>query len=449
MATDSMSWQEVKEEMQRRKDNKGRVLRKGEYQRKDGSYMYVYKTDLGKKRTVYARTLKDLRAKEDEITRDVLEGINPDGARVTVNDFYERWKSARALDVKAEVLRENTFANYCYMYEQFVMSGFGDARLKDVTPARVEAFYKTLITERGLKLHTVDAVHVPLCQVLQLAEESNYIRRNPASGAMRKVKQAYRKKEVGIPSDERALTVEQQELLLSFVRDHEAFGRWYPMLLVFVKTGMRVGELTGLRRCDVDMEHDVISVNHTLVHYSKGKGLGVRYAINETKTPSGKRTIPMLPEVREAFALEFERQEREGVKPRMVIDGYGDFVFVNRFGDCLNQGTINKALKRIVRDCNFAQLDKGESVLLPNFSCHWLRHTFTTRLNEQNVNIKAAQALLGHREGSNVTLDVYTAAQDEFVRSELLKIADQDTNPDTNDLQTFTTGSHEGSVRVA
>ena len=69
---------------QRRKDSKGRVLRKGEYERKDGSYMYVFKSAVGKKTTVYAPTLKELRIKEDDTNRDILDGINPDGARIII-----------------------------------------------------------------------------------------------------------------------------------------------------------------------------------------------------------------------------------------------------------------------------------------------------------------------------------------------------------------------------
>ena len=70
-----------------------------------------------------------------------------------------------------------------------------------------------------------------------------------------------------------------------------------------------------------------------------------------------------------------------------VIDGYTDFIFINRFGGVQHQGTLNKAIRRIIRDCNDKQLESGikNPVLLPPFSCHSLRHTFTTRLVEANV----------------------------------------------------------------
>jgi len=415
-----------------RKDSKGRVLRKGEYQRKDGTYMYVYRNAIGKKRTIYAPTLPKLRAKEEAVKTDIMDGISPDVTKTTINEMYERWKGARFLDVEIGTLRDSTYSNYCYMFEHFVKPNFGDMRIKEVSSAHIEAFYKMLISERGLKINSVDGVHVPLNQVMQLAVDSNYLRKNPADGMMRKLKTAYRKKETGGSTSERALTASQQQVFLDFLERSDTFSRWLPLFTVLLFTGMRVGELTGLRWRDVDAEKGWINVTHTLVHYSKGKGREVKYAINDTKTPAGKRTIPMLPEVKIAIEQEQERQKLEGVKSHMIIDGYGDFIFVNRFGDCLNQGTINKALRRIVRDCNFEQLNKGSDIILPAFSCHWLRHTFATRLIESGVNVKAAQDILGHAD-VRTTLNIYAAAHEDFVRDELGKL----TNDATKDLQTF------------
>ena len=89
----------------------------------------------------------------------------------------------------------------------------------------------------------------------------------------------------------------------------------------------------------------------------------------------------MLDYVKAAFLEEKQLQEAFGIHCKVTIDGYTDFIFVNRFGAAQHQGTLNKALRRIIRDCNEEQLKKTgkEPVLLPRFSCHSLRHTFTTR----------------------------------------------------------------------
>lgn len=101
------------------------------------------------------------------------------------------------------------------------------------------------------------------------------------------------------------------------------------------------------------------------------------------------------------------------------MDGYTDFVFVNRFGNVQHQGTLNKALRRIIRDCNEEQLKKYKNppVLLPQFSCHSLRHTFTTRLIEAGVNIKVVQEVLGHAD-FDTTMNIYTHVTQDLKKRE-------------------------------
>ena len=105
----------------------------------------------------------------------------------------------------------------------------------------------------------------------------------------------------------------------------------------------------------------------------------------------------------------------------MTIDGYTDFIFVNRFGNTQHQGTLNKAIRRIIRDCNDEVLLKEEDdpVLLPHFSCHSLRHTFTTRMCEAGVNVKVIQDALGHADIST-TLNIYADVTKELKKNEFV-----------------------------
>lgn len=123
--------------------------------------------------------------------------------------------------------------------------------------------------------------------------------------------------------------------------------------------------------------------------------------------------------VKEALIRERKYQEYNGIACKQEVDGYTDFIFINRFGNCQHQGTLNKALRRIIRDCNDLQLEKDgkNAVLLPNFSCHSLRHTFVTRLIEAGVAVPVTQQLAGH-SSSDVTLDIYTTVSDEFMERE-------------------------------
>ena len=188
---------------------------------------------------------------------------------------------------------------------------------------------------------------------------------------------------------------------------------------------MRVGEITGLRWCDIDLEDETISINHTLVYFDKGRAEGCGFAVNTPKTKSGERTIPMLPKVKEAFLIEKDYQKEFNLKCKVIVDGYTDFIFLNRFGQPQHQGTLNKALRRIIRDCNYEVLDKEkkDSVILPRFSNHSLRHTFTTRLCEAGVNIKAMQDILGHAD-AETTLQIYTDATKDLKKAEMINFVD-------------------------
>ena len=124
----------------------------------------------------------------------------------------------------------------------------------------------------------------------------------------------------------------------------------------------------------------------------------------------------MLFEIAKRHGLELEEAE---IRCTVTVDGYTDFIFVNRFGECQHQGTLNKAIRRIIRDCNDEVLAKNpnSTVLLPRFSCHTLRHTFTTRMCEAGVNIKVIQDALGHSDIST-TLNIYADVTKELRKSE-------------------------------
>lgn len=183
-------------------------------------------------------------------------------------------------------------------------------------------------------------------------------------------------------------------------------------------SGLRVGEATGLRWEDVDLEQGIISVNHTLVYYNHAEN-GCYFGVNTPKTKAGRRLIPMTEIVKEAFQIEKAYQELHHISSKAEIDGYCNFVFINRFGNVHNQGTLNKALRRIIRDCNQEILDKANGkrvTMLPRFSCHILRHSFATRLCEAGVNMKVIQDVLGHAD-IGTTMNIYAdATKDMKVR---------------------------------
>ena len=138
-----------------------------------------------------------------------------------------------------------------------------------------------------------------------------------------------------------------------------------------------------------------------------------------TVTIGSKGQIVIPKAARETFEHEKQKQEDLGLHCEVTIDGYTDFIFINRFGQAQHQATLNKAIRRIIRDCNDEQFLHSDEpdVLLPHFSCHSLRHTFTTRMCEAGVNIKVIQDALGHSDIST-TLNIYADVTKEMKAEE-------------------------------
>lgn len=399
----------------KRKDKKKRVLKEGEYQRANGTYEYRWRTENGKRQYLYAKTLEELREKEQEVFRDKSDGIRTVNRNITVNDVYELWVKLK------KGLKDNTFSNYQYMYEQFVSQDFGKKKIAAIKRSDIRRFYNALADDLHLKVATIDNIHTVLHQVLDLAVEDEYLRNNPSDNALKELKQSH-----DFDGERRkALTLDEQKRLMSFLKNSEQYNHWLPIITVMVEGGLRVGEATGLRWEDVDLENNLIDINHTLVYYNHRVG-GCYFAINTPKTAAGRRSVPMTSAVKEAFQRERAYQLENGIVCDVRIGGYTDFVFVNRFGKAQHQGTINKAIRRIIRDCNGEELElldagkirKKDLVLLPKFSCHSLRHTCATRLCEAGVNMKVVQDVLGHADIST-TMNIYTDATRGFKEKEI------------------------------
>ena len=392
--------------MERRKDNKGRVLKEGEsYRKSDGLYMYRWFERDGERRTVYSSTLEGLREKEAEIQKDKSDGIRTDAKYVTVNDIYEMWK------VDKVGLKQTTETNYSYTYEHFVKDSLGKMRVQSLKKSDVRRFYNKLIDTDGIKMNTLDNIHTVLHQVLKVAVEDEYIRTNPSDGCVGDCKRAH-----GYEAPKQhALTFPEQDSFLEYMRDTPKYRHWLPLFTFLLGTGTRISEAVGIRWEDIHLKDDepYVEINHNTVYYSREKGK-CYFSVSTPKTEAGIRIIPIMKEVREALNDERKYQMEAGLRCSVEIDGYSNFVFLNRYGNIHNPQTINRAIKRITRDYNVEEIEKADkehrkAVLLPNFSCHNLRHTFASRLCESETNLKSIQEIMGHKDIAT-TMDVYAEA---------------------------------------
>lgn len=405
---------------QKRTDNKGRILKDNETQRKDGTYRFTYTDADGKRHDVYSRRLvptdrlppgcKDdlsLREKERKILRDLEDGIKATVEnRATLNDLFNLYISNKP------ELKQSTRSNYLYMYKKYVQDDIGKKKISSIKYSDVKAYYNRLIRERGFKPNSMEIIHTIIHPVFTMAVRDGYIRINPATGAMAEIKKSNNWEK----PKRHALTKAEQAAFIDYIKSSKIYNHWLPLFTVLLGTGCRIGEVIGLRWEDCDFEDGIISINHNMV-YRKYEGESkARFHIETPKTEAGTRIVPMLEEVKEALRTEWAKQEIIGFN-ESIIDGYTGFIFQNRYGDPLSPHSVNRAIDRIcaayIEDETIqADRDGRDPVLIRHFSAHNLRHTFCTRYCEVEKNIKAIQEIMGHAD-IETTMNIYAEATKE------------------------------------
>ena len=219
---------------QTRKDLRGRVLRKGESQRRsDERYVYTYTDPLGRRKYVYAQDLVTLREKEAQLLKDQMDGLDIYVAgKATVNFVFDRYMSLK------NNLKPTTKSNYLYMYDRFIRETFGKRNIAEIKYSDVVQFYNYLVEKQELQINTLETVHTLLHPTFQLAVRDDIIRKNPSDGVMAELK-----KNLGMKTGVRhALTIPQQRAFIEYIATHPIYYHWWPIFTVFLGTGCRIGD---------------------------------------------------------------------------------------------------------------------------------------------------------------------------------------------------------------
>lgn len=343
-----------------RKDPKGRKLREGESWRNDGRYSYRF-TDIrtGKRRTIYAQDLPELREKEKKIAKDMDDNILTDSAikKMTLNTLFERYMATREL-------KDPTRVNYIRVWNNRVKDEIGNIKVVQMLPSHIKAYYSKL-SKAGYAHSTIKYINNMIFPALEMAVDDDIIRKNPSKGSI---------SDYGRPAEERvALTISQQEKLIDFVKQSNVYNTYYPMLTIMIGTGLRCGELIGLTWKDVDTRERRLNVDHQLIY--KNYGDGCRFHISTPKTDSGIRVIPMTQEVQKAFEEQRKINFMLAKDKSFEVDGYSGFVFTAKSGRPLMPYGVNSVLYNIVDAYNKAEVQKAKkehrkAELLPKVSAH-------------------------------------------------------------------------------
>ncbi len=372
--------------MAKRTDSKGRILKNGEGQRaQDGRYFFRYNDTTGKRRTIYSTSLPDLRDKEKEIQRDLEDGIDTARGDMTLNELFDLYMSTKTN------LRQSTRTQYNTTWNCNIRSSaIGGMKIKDIRAAHINAVYAAL-TARGFCAGTIKEIHKLVKASLELALDSDWIRKNPAKNSSKSIS--------GGKHDRSALTRAEEAELLDYVKNSR-YRIHFPFISFLLNTGMRASEMCGLEWKDVDLKNNVVHV-HQQLNYGDIPGEGMKYYISLPKTEAGERDIPLSRDAKKALLDQRQMDMARGTQ-QQGIAGIDDYVFTNSKGRPYSASGLDKILNNIIDSHNEEQ---GHDPL-PSVSPHILRHSFASRLAEAGCDIKTLQVLLGHAD-SSTTLNIY------------------------------------------
>jgi len=391
---------------EKRRDSKGRVLANGERQRSDGKYEYRYKGCDGKTHSVYSWKLtptdkvpsskkckESLREMESVIKKNLDEGIDINAAlQITMNNYFDTYIQTKAS------LKPSTLSRYRSMYDRYIRKEFGLQKIKNIKHTDVKRLYIDLLTNRGLKPTTIKTISASIYPVFESAVQDNIIRINPCKGAMAVVQDYADDRE----QRRKALTIPEQKAFIKFCQNSRKYSKFADYFIFLLGTGCRAGEAAGLTWDNCDFENNRIYIKANLQTDTFPDGTRRRY-ITTPKSAAGRRTIPMLRDVREALIREKQRCEIRGTN-NITVDRYSGFVFVLDSKKPFEASYVDRMIKKIIKEYNSQkQLDNP---MLPHFSVHCLRHTFCTRLCETETDLKYIQEIMGHSKIST-TMEIY------------------------------------------
>lgn len=347
----------------------------------------------------YGQTQKAVKEKLESYKRQhYLQNIYVDDTITVENWFY-----TYMFDYKKGKVKDSTLERYESIYRLYILnSTLGKTKLSKLNVTTLQRFYNSLL-EQGLPSSTLKSINTHLKPCLSEAEKQDYIPKNYA-------------KLIEIPKSKsestltEVLTIDQQKMFVKSIKGHKLES----LFLVALGTGLRLGEILGLKWSDIDFDNKSLTVNRSVRRVCDiGKDLKKIYKVIETtpKTKNSYRTVPIPHDVLMNLKNHKKTQKLEIYKAGDLYN-YSDYVFCNEYGYLLDAKKPNRNLKSILKRLGIEPI-----------KFHGLRKTYATRLFENDVQPKTVQALLGHSDIA-ITLNIYTEVMSEVKFDAVNKIND-------------------------
>ncbi len=347
--------------------------------KKNDRWVGSFYTENGERRYVYGKTQEEAREKLRAAQHADKQGMLSTGPQQSMKQFLEHWLE----DVHKPAIKLTTYAKYRRVLDNHILPEIGHIQLKKLTPEHLERLYAKK-TREGLSASMVRLIHVILHEALDQAVRKRYVGQNVSNlvGDLPRIKHY----------EVKTLTKEQVVQLIA-----EAKGtQWETIVLVAITTGMRHGEIRGLRWQDIDFDGHCLHVRRTVTRLAgiKGRFQG-RFEETSPKTEGGKRMI-MLPDIVLRSLKEQQTRQKEARLKGAEKWQEGGLVFSNTHGGYINPDILMAQFHRLL-----------EKAGLPRMRLHDLRHSAATILLGNKTHPKLVQELLGH-SSIDITMDIYS-----------------------------------------
>src|SRR5215211_5951327 len=337
----------------------------------------------GKRRWVSAKTKTECWSKLNAVMTDAGRGILPPSATLTLEAYLSAWLT----DCVEGTVSRATYDAYKRDVHHHIIPVLGRRKLKDLSRDDIRRLYR-FKRDEGLANRSLEYIHTSLHRALKDAKSDGKIYVNPTDG-MRPHKTPQ-----GAAKESKALSPQQVAVLLE-AASQKPWSRSEALYTVAIHTGLRRGEVLGLKWSDVDLERGTLSVK---------RSLDVDGTLKTPKNAASRRTLKLTPRALEALKTHRLRQNQERLTAGTRWEDY-NLVFPNTIGKPMNAGNFYRR--------EFQPLLEQAGLAEEGFTFHSLRHTFATTLAARNVNPATAQKMLGHSD-IRMTLAIYTHATDEM-----------------------------------
>ena len=359
-------------------------------------YLYSWRLDKNDRMPEGKRQGSSLREQEKELQVNQFSRLSSDGGNLTVLELVRRYTATKV------GVRESTKAGYQTTINFLEKDPFGQRRIDSIKISDAKLWLISLQQRQGKGYSTSHTIRGILRPAFRQAYDDDMIRRNPFDFELATVI-------VNDSVTREAITRDQERKYLEFVKQDKHFSRYYEGIYILFNTGLRISEFVGLTTKNIDFKNHKIIVDHQLIRTSK-----MQYMIEEPKTESGIREIPMSEEVEEAFRTIIDRRKKPKIEP--IIDGYSGFLYLDKNNMPMVALHWEKYFQHVLEKYNGIY-----KVQMPKVTPHVCRHTYCSNMAKSGMNPKTLQYLMGHSDIA-VTLNVYTHVGLEDAEKELQKM---------------------------